>query len=101
LGDEGRSGDAESDGVRAALAAVDARRGPGVPSLAAADRAAKTARDAFYDACMGSGCDAGAAAVALEAARRARERILDDLSPEDWETLLAAGYRIVDGRESE
>jgi len=48
-----------------------------------------------------SGHDAGAAALALQEAQRARDSILDGLSAADWEALLAAGYRVVDSRECE
>ena len=93
---------AEPARVQAALDEVDARRGPGAPSLAAADRAARRAQDVFFDACLHASIyDAGTAALALQEARRARNFILDALSGEDWDALLAAGYRVVDGRESE
>jgi len=111
LNDDGRRGDgrgesgstdAEPAQVRAALDQVDARRGPGAPSLAAADRAARRARDAFFAACMpASGRDAGIAALALHEAQRARDSILEALSGEDWDLLVAAGYRVVDDRDCE
>ncbi len=88
--------------VQAALHALDARRGPEAPSLAAADHAARRARDAFFDACLpASGHDAGAAALALQEAERAPSRILDALSEEDWGILVAAGYRVLHERDWE
>ena len=100
-GESGRTR-AESARVQAALDEVDARRGPGAPSLAAVDRAAKSARDAFFDAIIhASALDAGDAALALAEARRARNSILDGLSAEDWGILVAAGYRMVDERDGE
>jgi uncharacterized iron-regulated membrane protein len=100
-GESGPTG-AEPARVQAALDEVDARRGPGAPSLAAADRAARRAQDAFFDACLHAGDhDAGNAALALQEAERARNCILDALSGEDWGTLVAAGYRVVDDRDRE
>ena len=100
-GESGRTR-AESARVQAALDEVDARRGPGAPSLAAADRAAKSARDAFFDAIVhASAFDAGDAALALAEARRARDSILDGLTAEDWGILVAAGYRMVDEWDGE
>lgn len=97
------SGSAGSARLQATFDEIDARRGPQAPSLGEADRVARSAYEAYMDACeYTGGLDAmGTAAIALKKARDARDSILDGLSEAEWGALVAAGYTTRDAEDWE